>query len=383
MRLLGFAAAIPALATTTTIIIGTSMTAAFQTPQTPRRSRRLLACSDGEKVDSEDGAPAPPPKRRPAKKRSSSSSSRNKKATEAPVVPRRRNSPASKTTLPRTMEFAVRKRPAIRRVLGIDEAGRGPLAGPVVVAAVCVCDHDDGSPFPVEGVNDSKRIAVEANREVLYEKLVESPAIEWAVAVLDAAKVDEINVLQATLLGMRLVAEALVTGGNRRHYSTTEEKSSGGGEESYPIRSRACISHSGCYVVCGIQQRGETTEDRNFHNEEEASDTTNESSSSSPLPPPSQFYALVDGDRIPDNMPCTAEAVVRGDAREYCIAAASIVAKVTRDRLMHQYDELYPAYGLGRHKGYPTAAHRAAVQEHGGSPIHRRTFAPLRHMDLS
>ena len=96
----------------------------------------------------------------------------------------------------------------------------------------------------------------------------------------------------------------------------------------------------------------------------------------------SMFHALIDGNRIPDNMPCTSEAIVKGDAREYCIAAASILAKVTRDRLMNAYDEKYPMYYFKQHKGYPTASHRRAVMEHGASPIHRLTFAPLKNMKL-
>jgi ribonuclease HII len=81
-------------------------------------------------------------------------------------------------------------------------------------------------------------------------------------------------------------------------------------------------------------------------------------------------------------MPCPAESVVKGDSKEFSIAAASILAKVTRDRLMHGYDRLYPKYNLGQHKGYPTAAHQNAVRDHGASPIHRRTFAPLKHMEF-
>ena len=100
------------------------------------------------------------------------------------------------------------------------------------------------------------------------------------------------------------------------------------------------------------------------------------------LLPPKSCYALIDGNRLPQDLPCAAETMVKGDGREYAIAAASILAKVTRDRLMHAYDELYPAYGLAQHKGYPTAAHMAAVHAHGASPIHRRSFAPLKHWEF-
>ena len=92
------------------------------------------------------------------------------------------------------------------------------------------------------------------------------------------------------------------------------------------------------------------------------------------------YYALIDGARVPEGMPCPAEGIVKGDEKEFCIAAASIFAKVTRDRLMHGYDELYPEYNLKQNKGYPTEEHRAMVLQHGGSPIHRRMFAPLRNV---
>ena len=90
------------------------------------------------------------------------------------------------------------------------------------------------------------------------------------------------------------------------------------------------------------------------------------------------YHALIDGNRLPTDMPCSADAIVKGDSREYCIAAASILAKVTRDRIMHQYHKLYPVYNLAQHKGYPTAAHINALRTHGPSPIHRMTFAPLK-----
>ena len=92
------------------------------------------------------------------------------------------------------------------------------------------------------------------------------------------------------------------------------------------------------------------------------------------------MYALIDGNRIPSDMPINCEPIVKGDSKEYSIAAASILAKVTRDRLMNAYDRMYPVYNLIQNKGYPTAAHMAAVHQHGASPIHRLTFAPLKHM---
>jgi len=256
-------------------------------------------------------------------------------------------------TLPRTLETAARRTMNVKHVLGIDEAGRGPLAGPVVVAAAWI---DPSAPL-IEGIVDSKRITAESDREILYEQIVASTQIQWAVGVIDAAKIDAINILQATLLGMRLVAETLIDKSSLRVSSEGDDC-----KEKYPIQSKACISHSGCYLISNRQ-------------DSKSSQRAAKSSAE-------QFHVLIDGNRVPDNMPCSSEAIVKGDGREYCIAAASILAKVTRDRLMNAYDEKYPVYGLKQHKGYPTAAHRQAVMEHGASPIHRLTFAPLKNMKL-
>lgn len=213
-------------------------------------------------------------------------------------------------------------------VIGVDEAGRGPLAGPVVAAAAIV-------PHSVEGVMDSKMLVKEEERERVYKQLIESPNTRWAVAVIDAARIDEINILQATLEGMRMAAEGVI------------DPKCGG---------KVCVSRKGCYVVCS--PKGKKPRKKTKH------------------------YALIDGNRLPKDMPCEAETIVKGDSKEYSIAAASILAKVTRDRLMRGYDELYPAFELSKHKGYPTAAHMALVRKHGASPIHRRTFAPLKHMSF-
>ncbi|EED92664.1 predicted protein, partial [Thalassiosira pseudonana CCMP1335] len=183
-------------------------------------------------------------------------------------------------------------------VVGVDEAGRGPLAGPVVAAAAIV-------PTNIEGVIDSKKITKEEDRERLYEELVSSPGIRYAVAIVSAQRIDEINILQATLEGMRMAVQGVMD------------------MDSY-------------------------------------------------------YFALIDGNKIPKDMPCSSESITKGDGREYSIGAASIIAKVTRDRLMHEYDAKYPEYNLKQHKGYPTVAHMSAVRKHGASLIHRRTFAPLK-----
>jgi len=179
-------------------------------------------------------------------------------------------------------------------VCGIDEAGRGPLAGPVVAAAVIL---DARAPIP--GLNDSKKLS-EKKRDVLAE-LIKSQALAWAVEEASVAEIDEINILQATLLAMRRAVEALQ---------------------------------------------------------------------------PAADSALVDGNKCPRlNIPV--QAVVKGDGSIAPIAAASILAKTHRDRIMLGLHTEFPHYGFDRHMGYPTAAHFAALREHGASPVHRRSFAPV------
>lgn len=182
-------------------------------------------------------------------------------------------------------------------VAGIDEAGRGPLAGPVVVAAVVF----DPSRPRINGLDDSKQLA-HARREELYARIVDR-ALAWHVVAIEATEIDRINIYQATMLGMRRAMEA--------------------------------VAH-----VAGL--------------------------------------ARIDGNAIPPGLPCAAEAWVGGDARDRSIAAASILAKVTRDRAMLALHGEFPAYGFDGHKGYGTPAHLAALRAHGPCPQHRRSFAPVR-----
>ena len=314
----------------------------------PRRSARLQALQaasfsttapeddeDDEGIEEENYPPLPTKRKRPS---ASSSTKRKAKSsgeelsTAAPTI--------AVDCLPRTLEKArLAKFPHIKYVMGIDEAGRGPLAGPVVVAAVW-------APNDVEGIIDSKKITKEEKREQLFEELIKMEQIQWAVCIMDAARIDQINILQATLMGMKLAATALV------HPQGLE----------VPVHTAPSVDRLGCYVVVSSNSLKSVTE---------TSD-----------PDRNPFYALIDGNKVPKEMPCGAESVVKGDGKEFCIAAASILAKVTRDRLMHAYDVMYPHYNLKQHKGYPTKDHMAAVKEHGASPIHRRTFAPLKHMDF-
>ena len=181
-------------------------------------------------------------------------------------------------------------------VAGVDEVGRGPLAGDVVAAAVILTDS------PPEGVTDSKMLTPE-RREALAER-IRDEAVSWALGRATVAEIDELNILQASLLAMRRAVEAL------------------------------------------------------------------------PIQP---SLVLVDGNRLP-KWPYEARAIVKGDLTEPSIGAASILAKVQRDAEMLALHEHYPAYGFDRHKGYPTKAHLAALETAGISPVHRRSFGPVRRL---
>lgn len=183
------------------------------------------------------------------------------------------------------------------RVAGVDEAGRGPLAGPVVAGAVILDPHN-----PIDGLQDSKRLTA-ARREVLYVEIQEK-ALAWAVASADVGEIDRINILQATMLAMQRAVGALQ---------------------------------------------------------------------------PAAQHALIDGNRCPV-LACPAQAIVKGDSRVAAISAASIMAKVTRDREMLSLDLQYPGYGLARHKGYPSKAHIEALENLGVTPIHRLSYAPVRRV---
>lgn len=183
-------------------------------------------------------------------------------------------------------------------IAGIDEAGRGPLAGSVVAAAVIL---DDARPIP--GLTDSKKLS--PTRRVALEQEIKLNARAWAIAEASHEEVDDINILQASLLAMK----------------------------------RALLSLD--------------------------------------LLPD---LVLIDGNRLPPVEGYRMQAIVGGDLLEPCISAASILAKEYRDRQMLELDRLYPEYEFARHKGYPTALHRELLHKHGVSPVHRRSFRPVREL---
>lgn len=176
-------------------------------------------------------------------------------------------------------------------IAGVDEAGRGPLCGPVVAAAVILPEN-----YKIEGVNDSKKLS-EKKREMLYDKII-NEAVAVGVGISDVDVIEEVNILNATKMAMK---EAI---------------------------SKLSVKPD---------------------------------------------FVLIDGNQMID-INIKASTVVSGDAKSESIAAASIIAKVTRDRMLYDYDKVYPEYGFAKHKGYGTKAHIAAIKEYGLTPIHRPSF---------
>ncbi len=180
----------------------------------------------------------------------------------------------------------------LKYIAGIDEAGRGPLAGPVVVG-IAIMKPDSF----IEGVNDSKKLS-EKKREQLYEQII-SEAIDWAVGIVDQKEIDEINILNATKKALHMAISNLKVKPDR---------------------------------------------------------------------------ILVDALEHIDTYGIPYTSIIKGDAKIYSISVASIIAKVTRDRIMQKYDEIYPEYGFSGHKGYGTAKHIQAIKEYGPCSLHRKTF---------
>ena len=198
-----------------------------------------------------------------------------------------------------TFEIALQAR-GLYRIAGIDEAGRGPLAGPVAAAAVILPGG-----FNCPGLDDSKKISA-PKRELLYERLTTDAAIFWTVAIADREEIDRLNILRATHLAMRRAVEAL---------------------------------------------------------------------------DPAPDHCLIDGLPV-KNFPLAHDGIVKGDGLSLSIAAASIIAKVTRDRIMREIDREFPQFGFAKHQGYGTKVHLEALRIHGPCRHHRRSFQPVAQLAL-
>ena len=183
-------------------------------------------------------------------------------------------------------------------ICGVDEAGRGPLCGAVVAAAVIL-----DPARPIAGLADSKKLSARRREQLAVQ--IRAQALAWSIAEATVAEIDTLNILHATMLAMRRAVEGL-----------------------------------------------------------------------SLVP----AEALIDGNRVPSGLPCPARAIIKGDALEPAISAASILAKTHRDAQLAELDQRYPDYGFAQHKGYPTATHLAALARLGPTPAHRRSFAPVAHL---
>jgi ribonuclease HII len=193
-------------------------------------------------------------------------------------------------------------------VVGLDEAGRGPIAGPVVAAAVAMRSQEDGT----EGIRlrDSKKLSA-SQREKNYKIITTSPVMIWGVGRVSEKTIDKINILEAAKLAMVRAVDNLKTKSGKRKID----------------------------------------------------------------------FLILDG-RMELDLPIPQKSIVKGDEKVFSCAAASIIAKVTRDRLMEKYHRQYPCYGFDRHKGYPTRYHVRMLKRHGACKIHRKTFAPVKRLDF-
>lgn len=192
-------------------------------------------------------------------------------------------------------------------LIGVDEAGRGPLAGPVVASAVAVKDYDFQSK-----IGDSKKLSPR-QREQAFVEIFEKAYV--GVGIINSAVIDEANILEATYMAMTNAVYQLIA-------SLPDSIN----QQDY-LRSKMCL--------------------------------------------------LIDGNRFKSDLDYPFKTIIKGDSKAFSIACASIVAKVSRDRILKTYDQIFPEYGFSQHKGYPTAKHKAAIREHGPSIIHRKTFIHL------
>jgi len=194
-------------------------------------------------------------------------------------------------------DFCLEKNCGKKIVAGVDEAGRGPLCGPVVAGAVVFLKYDFGD-MPI--ITDSKQMS-EKQRDIAFDWITKNPDIVWSVAQCSATEIDELNILRASLTAMKR-------------------------------------------AINGLKIRPE--------------------------------YCLVDGNKMPDNI--FGEPVVKGDAKSLSIAAASILAKVTRDRIMHDLAKIFPEYGWDKNAGYPTQQHLQAIEKYGINEHYRKTYKPVK-----
>lgn len=292
----------------------TAPTSTTKKARTPKKDASQSDDTSSDPIDADASGAAVESADRPTKKAKVATST--KKTTKKPAASNKKSAASTASTdvssgvwkhgtVSRDMEDELRSSgKAI--LLGVDEAGRGPLAGPVVAACIYIPPS-----VHFEGVNDSKKLD-EDEREKLYAQLTTHPEIVHAVSVLEHDVIDKINILEATLLAMQ-----------------------------------TCVDD----VAKQLRAKGVAVD-----------------------------YVLVDGNRLPKTLTHPAEAVVKGDSRVYSIAAASIIAKVTRDRMMVVHHNRWPEYGFLSHRGYGVASHMAAIYRHGPCPIHRMTFAPMKHM---
>ena len=262
-------------------------------------------------------------------------------------------------------------------LFGVDESGRGSIAGPLVVAAVHIPSYDSKSghtvPF-IEGVRDSKQIQNTLERVKLFENI--NLSYEWVVAIIAPECIDEINILQATLLGMNTASRALVSAALLDEDSTICLQHAQKINSSFlSSKESACSYHQGMFsnkvisTPISYDSNGCMVLKNNRPHVAKILEKSNK-----------QPYGLIDGNIVPSNFPYMAEAIEQGDAKEYCIAAASIIAKVIRDQIMEYYSSVYPKYDFERNKGYSYLKHLQGIRKHGITPIHRRTFVPLKHM---
>eukprot|EP00035_Acanthoeca_spectabilis_P006797 m.129303 g.129303 ORF g.129303 m.129303 type:complete len:351 (+) comp13671_c0_seq1:180-1232(+) len=293
----------------------------------PQNASSTTITSRGQRAEPEPG-PAPQTPSRQSRRRKPG------KGRAPPPAPQPKTNPESASQSSSDPELPMRafeRKLALngaRCIVGVDEAGRGPLAGPVIAAAVHVplaLDNEPGALKWLERIVDSKKLA-ESDREELFDWLTSTPSVKYATGKVDAADIDEMNILQATMRAMHECVcdvecqpDHVLVDGNRLPW----------GHEA------------------GVRQDGTVRP--------------------ADPPQPGRFVA---------------HPIVRGDSKVLAVAAASVIAKVTRDRIMRDLDIQYPGYGLATHKGYPTATHIDAIRRRGPTAIHRMTFAPLKNMPM-